>query len=445
MLKKFKVYKFLLKQKKKYSLKKKILRNRNLIESFLDLDKHNFEEIQKKLLYKILIYSKDNIPYYSKILENILIEKNEVFNIIKQVPLLSKNIIREEKDRMFPVDFSSKVHKGWMNTGGSTGEPLLFPTYENMEAIHQYALYNLIGKKNGELIVSVDGSRVNDIDLNNNIYWTYDYTNIIYGETHFSVLYMNVDTLPYYVSHLNFLKPTVIRGYPSGLTKLANFLYENGLKLDFHIKGIYLTSEYYDKIVINNLSTIFSCPIYGQYGHAEASVFAFTQANSLEYFCSPLYGYTEVLNKNNKQADVGELGEVVVTGFYNKCMPFIRYRTGDLAVYGGRKNGYVILKSLQGRTVDYIVNLNHEKVYLIGLIFGGHLKCFENIKTWQIEQNVVGRVDVRIVRDEKFSSIDEDEIKSLLLSVTILSEFHYAEEIKMTDRGKQKFLIQNLQ
>jgi phenylacetate-CoA ligase len=140
----------------------------------------------------------------------------------------------------------------------------------------------------------------------------------------------------------------------------------------------------------------------------------------------------------------GESGEIVVTGYSNKVMPFIRYRTGDTAIYGGTINGVVKLKSLQGRTVDFIYNSDNKKVYLIGLVFGGHLKSFERIIRWQIEQDIPGFIEIRIVKDIGFSDFHEKEIVSLFESIGVKPELQYVDDIPLTQRGKRKFLIQKI-
>jgi phenylacetate-CoA ligase len=212
--------------------------------------------------------------------------------------------------------------------------------------------------------------------------------------------------------------------------------------LKFNLKGIYLTSEYYGQNTIDLLRSVFNCDVFGQYGHSEVSVFAVTKANDLEYICSPFYGYVEILNENGSHVSEGETGEVVVTGFSNKIMPFIRYMTGDLAIYGGRRNGIVYIKKLIGRTVDFIYNKNYEKIFLIGLIFGAHMKAFNNIITWQIIQEVAGIININIVKDTLFSNEDEVEIKEIFNSVDIVSNFLYVSSIPFTNNGKRKFLIQ---
>lgn len=437
-------FNFLKKHYKYLNLCKRIIYHNTLVKSFKDISKYDFTELQLKLLYNILNYSKKNIPYYTKVFSDFSFENDNFIHEYNKLPVLTKSIIRTENERLYPTTFDHTKYKNWMNTGGSTGEPLIFPAMNSLEDIHQYSLYNLMGKNFRDSIVSIDGSRVDEQELSRNIYWKNDISNFIYGNIHFSVLYMSDQTLPFYIEHLNKIRPAIIRGYPSGLLKIANFLSDNNIKLKFKIKGIYLTSEYFNGSVIDFLSKTFQCKIYGQYGHAESSVFAFTKANSLEYYCSPIYGYTEVLNKNNEHVNLNEIGEIVVTGFYNKIMPFIRYRTGDMAIYGGSINGFVILKSLQGRTADYLINSRNEKIFVVGLIFGGHLKCFENIKSWQFEQNVPGDVNIFIVKDSNYSVIDEEEISSVLKSVNIKPYFYYTNTLTLTPRGKQKFIIQNI-
>lgn len=61
----------------------------------------------------------------------------------------------------------------------------------------------------------------------------------------------------------------------------------------------------------------------------------------------------------------------MVTGFVEYGLPFIRYKTGDLAIYGGETElGETILTKLLGREVDCIYNKGGKKIYLVGFIFG---------------------------------------------------------------------------
>ena len=150
-----------------------------------------------------------------------------------------------------------------------------------------------------------------------------------------------------------------------------------------------------------------------------------------------------MLDKDGNQVAIGETGEVVVTGFIEHGLPFIRYKTGDLAVYGGETEyGETRLTKLCGRDVDFIYNKQKEKVFLVGFIFGGHIKAFNHIISWQIQQREVGKVDVFIVKGEGYTKQTESDVKSLFENHGFDISMNYVDRIEKTQRGKQKFLIQ---
>jgi phenylacetate-CoA ligase len=64
----------------------------------------------------------------------------------------------------------------------------------------------------------------------------------------------------------------------------------------------------------------------------------------------------EVLDPDGRPVDVGQTGEVVVTGLHSFAMPFIRYRIGDLAVKGPSRcpcgSPFSTLLAIHGRTID---------------------------------------------------------------------------------------------
>ena len=185
--------------------------------------------------------------------------------------------------------------------------------------------------------------------------------------------------------------------------------------------------------------------MYGQYGHTESSIFAVQKPDSDAYYTNPLYGYTEVLDESGKQVGIGECGEIVVTGFIEYGLPFVRYKTGDLAVYGGETEfGETILSRLLGRNVDFIFNKKGEKIFLVGFVFGGHIKAFNHILAWQIQQSEMGKVTLLVVKGDGYDEDVENEVKQLFDSKDIDVEFQYVRKIEKTKRGKQKFLIQEL-
>ena len=417
-----------------------VLRNAN---SYL-ANKGQWKAVQEDNLRKILGYACEHTSYFKGVYS-----ANQVENprkLLASLPLMDKALIRQ----MGGGIFSNEITKDWalwLNTGGSTGEPLHFPAlYKSKpwEPIAQMMLYRQMGYRLGDTIVCVNGERISDEDLAKNIYWS-EGANFPWGKIHLSTLHLNQDTIKYYWKKLEETKPTFMRGYPSGVLELCKLAQKQGLKTSFKLKGIYLTSENFTQDEKNFISDYFHCPVYGQYGHTESSIFAVQQPDSDAYLTNPLYGYTEVVDENGNQVVIGECGEIVVTGFIEYGLPFIRYKTGDLAVYGGETEyGETILTKLLGRNVDFIYNKEGEKIFLVGFVFGGHIKAFNHILSWQIHQSEKGKVTLLVVKGNGYDENVEAEVVRLFDSKDIEVTIQYVTKIEKTKRGKQKFLIQEI-
>mgnify|MGYP001540831332 FL=1 len=405
-----------------------------------------WKKYQLNKLTTILSYAQQHCTYYKRIIRGKVDTSNSI-TLLKSLPLLDKNIIRHQEKNVYSDEITDNW-KVWLNTGGSTGEPLHFPAlYKGLpvEGVCQMMLYMKMGYQWGDIIVSFDGCRIKDEDRSRNIYWQMGNANFPFGKKNFSTLYLDNNSVKYYWEELKRTKPAFIRGYPSGIMEMCKLAMNTGIVMDLKLKGVYLTSESFTQDEKNFISSYFKCPVYGQYGHTESSIFAIQNPADEVYYCSPIYGYTEVVDQKGQHVNIGEQGEVVVTGFVEYGLPFIRYKTGDLAIYGGETElGETILTKLLGREVDCIYNKGGKKIYLVGFIFGGHIRAFNYIQTWQLHQYEVGKVEMYIVKAREYSDNVEKEIVNLFVCNGFELIIHYVDFIEKTNRGRQRFLIQEL-
>lgn len=406
-------------------------------------DIRKFQSIKLK---DLCIFAYEKCEYYKEIFNKVRFNAKSLENFT-EIPTLDKKLIRGNVDKLvvknlMPWQFYE------MNTGGSTGEPLQFklsPKVGIIDDVHQEYQLHYIGYRKGDLIVSLSGNSISKDYRKRNIFWEDAHQNPFFGKRKYSSLYINKNTLKFYVEDLLTIKPKFVRSYPSAIYEIANFMNKNNIKATFKVKGIILTSEQTYSWQLEVINKAFKTNIYFQLGHSEACLFAYTLDDSFEYLCSPFYGKTEILDKKGRHVEKGASGEIVVTGFYNYAMPFIRYRTGDVAVYKGEKNGIVRLGKIQGRTQDYVFDSKGNQISLTALIFGQHYKAFKNIQKWQLIQSKKGEILIKIIKDRDFSLDNEEEIRRKFYDIARISvNFRYVRQIPLTKRGKYVFLIQKL-
>ncbi|MDD4018782.1 MAG: hypothetical protein PHV28_12665 [Kiritimatiellae bacterium] len=399
---------------------------------------------QQEKLGALIEYAIRHCPYYQRVFAYHNIRGLSEWT---KIPCLTKALIRENY-RELVSNCVNQIRHGICNTGGSTGEPLEFRSTalcSFIDIAHQKFQFKLMGYRPGDLVVCFDGVSVPSAVRKRGRFWLDFGKHAPYGSRHYSALYFNDENALNYIQDIQRTRPTILRGYPSFLSELADYCEKHALRMPHGIKGVELTSEVAYAFQVETIKKIFDCPVYFQYGHSETCVFAYTIDDTYEYFCSPVYGLIEVLDDDQRPVAIGEIGHVVATGFYNRAMPFIRYDTGDMAVYGGVRNGAVVLQKVMGRTQDYVLGPNRQKTPITGIVFGLHYKAFRNIVKWQIEQNVPGEVLFTIRKGEEYSIRDEREIVEIFKKqANVHASFRYVEDFDgRTPHGKFRFFIQN--
>ena len=408
-------------------------------ERMLSLSEKDVFDKQSVLLNDILLHAVKHVPFYKKLG---LSESN--LNI-KDFPIVDKHIISNSFND-FCSDKKESFSYSNAYTGGSTGEPfhlILSGGYEYEFGVKRWKEY---GYREGMIVLAMDGTKINPEERQKNIYWARkNKNNVPFGSWALSSLYINDNNAKFYCDFIELLKPDFIRGYPSFVYALACYAQELGIDLGTNVKAVELTSETAFPYQIDKIREVYGAEVYLQYGHTEGCICAYTYDHTFRYRVEPLYGYAEIIKEDGTYAKPGEIGEVVVTTLHNYAMPLIRYRTGDFAEYGGNDNRYMYLNKVMGRSQDYIIDKDGNRILLTALIFAQHCKALGNIQKWQLEQSVGGEVVAHIVKGQGYTGSDESEIKKLFLtSGNVDTVFDYVQSIQLTPRGKSKMLVQHL-
>lgn len=401
----------------------------------------DFTKSRDRYLSRIVRHARDRSVGYSERLQHLPVgDVSSLSTEWKNTPLLTKDQIRAGHAELETMPADS-AWVGRLTTGGSTGQPLAFSYLGGHDGEHQEFFWNMLGYCPGDRILAMDGTVVPAAELEAGHFWTRKGSSSLpYGEVALSAHYWSERTRDDYLEFLLEYKPAFIRGYPSFVSDVAAHLEAKGLHIG--CKAVQLTSESHT-ISQTQLIERTMGPVRDQYGHAEASVFGYSLRAEGPIYCSPFYGLVEVLGDEGLPVAEGELGEVVVTGFHNFALPFIRYQTGDLAVFGGDKDGIVRLSQVQGRTQDFVISKDGTRHLITALVFGQHFRAFEAIRRWQIVQEVRGKLTIRVIPDATFSSVHEREVAAAFKRIADIDvEFIRVKDIPRTARGKSPLVIQ---
>ncbi len=402
------------------------------------------EEYQNKKISELIQHCYNNVPYYREQLNNNSLRPSDITKSsdLQKMPLLSRETIQQNNSNLKATNVPSTAFKRTM-TGGTTGTPLEFYT-EHARWLGIHFAFNRIymeraGYRYSDKTVSFTGC------TKKSMYHPFLRT------LELSSFHMTQEDVYDHYQKIISYKPTIITAYPSALTIFTEYLNRTDKKLPTPIKAVFLHGE----TLINHQRALFEntydCPVFDQYGHREQCVLATTCERSNQYHVFPEYGIIEILDANGNQVTKeGKQGEIVATSLLNNVFPFIRYRTGDIAVVAHQQcscgRSYPLIQSIIGRTQDFLISKKNEKIPVTGM-FHIIAKATQHVRECQLYQDTEGQLIVRIVKDKCYNDIDERAIHqgfSKRLHDTFSIELHYVDEIARTAQGKHRYVIQKL-
>ena len=288
----------------------KLLENRERLSS-------EHTEYQLNQLKQVLIYAYQNVPYYRELFDKATFDpyKFSDFEQIKQIPFLTREIIRNNSDKLITT---GKIKNGYYigKTGGSTGLPL--NPYLDYDSVYKENAFIYYYRKKSGYKFSDKMATFRQVDFGNKL-WKY---NPMHNELIFSPMKLSKVTLSVYAKKINELRPDYLNGYLSAIWYFGKLLEEYSIKLTFKLKGIFLISENLDPEQRKFVEQFYNVKSITFYGHSERCVIA-EEMTPNRYQFDPYYGYTEQIHiEDDKYSIVG-------TGFLNHIMPFIRYKTDE--------------------------------------------------------------------------------------------------------------------
>jgi phenylacetate-CoA ligase len=195
----------------------------------------------------------------------------------------------------------------------------------------------------------------------------------------------------------------------------------------------------------------FGCKVFDKYGSREFSGLAY-ESDAHNGHLVVAEGYIIEVLVDGRPAQPGEVGEIVVTDLNNFCMPFIRYRIGDLAaavddsVPSTCGRGLPRIGEIQGRVQSIIQGTDGR--FVPGSFFPHVLKDYDYaIKRFQVVQDEMGAIKFHVVKGSRYSDATLDEIKVLFrqfLGDALRIDVIFEENIALVRTGKHLASVSKL-
>src|SRR5574337_899366 len=249
-----------------------------------------------------------------------------------------------------------------------------------------------------------------------------------------------------FVARIRARWPRMLFGYPSALSHIAQHAQKRGIRMDdLGIKVAFCTAERLYDHQRAMIERIFGCPVANGYGSRDAGFIAHQcPSGSMHLTAEDII--VEIIDGEGRVLPPGQAGEIVVTHLATGDFPFIRYRTGDVAVMDtcpcpcGR--GLPVLKEIQGRATDFVVARDGTVMHSLALIY--ILRDLPEVAAFKIVQESLDLTRVQVVPGPAFAADTTARIQHGLaarLGAGVDVEVETVAEIPSEKSGKYRYVV----
>ncbi len=385
-----------------------------------------------------------NVPYYRDLFNQLGFDPTSVQSTadLQRLPFLTKAVIRANTDALKHANAQGLAR---FNTGGSSGEPLIF----------------FIGTKrvSHDVAAKWRATRWWDVDIGDPeiVVWGSPielgkqdrikaWRDKILRTQLLPAFEMSEVKLDQFIATIRAVRPRMLFGYPSALTHIAKHAQKRGVVMtDLGIKVAFVTSERLYDEQRSTIGQVFGCKVANGYGGRDAGFIAHEcPAGNMHLTADDIV--IEIVNADGQMQPTGVAGEIVVTHLSTNDFPFIRYRTGDIGVLGaapcGCGRGLPLLQDIQGRSTDFVVAADGTVLHGLSLIY--ILRDLIGVRSFKVVQESRALTRVLLVTDASFSNTSVDVIVKGFrqrLGADVQVQVDLVDDIPAEKSGKFRYII----
>ena len=402
------------------------------------------EKLQLDKLRSFLTDIDQHVAYYRDLFKSIEFDPKSISSLqdLQKLPLTGKPEIRANTESL---KADNAVGLSRFNTGGSSGEPLIFFIGSQRVSHDVAAKWRATRWWNvdiGDPEIVVWGSPI-ELGAQERVRQIRDK---LFRTQLLPAFEMSDEKLDQFVSTIKQVSPPMLFGYPSALAHIADYAKKQNIQLDnLGIRVAFVTSERLYDHQRETIEQVFGCPVANGYGGRDAGFIAHQcPEGSMHITAEDII--VEIIDAEGNVLPAGQSGEIVVTHLATRDFPFVRYRTGDVGVLSDQPcscgRGLPVMKEIQGRSTDFLVAQDGTVLHGLALIY--ILRDLPGIALFKITQESLDLTQVDIVQDDTYEISNEQAIIDVFkqrLGENVQVQINYCDDIELEKSGKFRYVV----
>jgi phenylacetate-CoA ligase len=403
--------------------------------------------LQMARLKALLLDAAAHVPYYRDLFHRLAFDAAAIDSVeqLQRLPFLTKALVRANTDALKREGAQGLAR---FNTGGSSGEPLVFfigRERVSHDVAAKWRATRWWGVDIGDREVVVWGSPI-ELGAQDRLRRWRDR---LLRTRLLPAFEMSQEMLDRFVAEIRAARPKMLFGYPSALAHIARHAEHGGVAMnDLGIAVAFVTSERLYDEQRADIARVFGCAVANGYGGRDAGFIAHQcPAGGMHITAEDVI--VELVGRDGLPVRAGTTGEIVVTHLATRDFPFIRYRTGDIAVLDAAPcacgRGLPLLREIQGRTTDFVVAADGTVMHGLALVYV--VRDVAGVRAFKIVQESRQRTCVLLSVEAGFDAgcgnrIVEGFKRRLGASVEI--DLQYVSEIAPEKSGKFRYVVSHV-
>jgi phenylacetate-CoA ligase len=411
------------------------------------LPREEIEALQQEKLAALLSIAVKHSPWHAERIAAAGIDASDFSpDDLRRLPTMTKEDARTNMERIRWPEVPGGAFR--YNTGGSSGEPLIFHFgrwRQASDAAGRMRARRWWGVELGDREVYLWGAPV-ELSRTDRIKTLRDR---LLNQLVLNAFEMSPANMDAYLEAVQAFRPKCVYGYASSVALLAARARTRGLRLRLpELRVVCTTGEPLYPHQRTLIREVFGVPVANEFGSRDIGFTAHETPSGQMLLMSESM-LLEVLDAEGRPAAPGALGEAVISGLCSDAQPFIRYRTGDLVRMAAEPcregRGLHVLQEVSGRTTDFVVRADGTIMHALAVIYV--LRAVAGIAQFKLIQHTVHDVEVQIVPDRRWTEKARGEVVAGLaarLGSEARIDLRLVDAIPSEASGKYRYVVSHV-